>query len=801
VPPLPVSDRRSGRSDRNTRLRINGLDSDVGINHRSARHDPPLGRPTKGAGAMNPSADLNGVYHHAKANLEAGLSMLPVRRDGSKVPESSLLPHEKLNPDTGKYEPTWDPYKGRLPTDDELRRWFGGSRPAGIAVIGGKISGNLELLDFDVNAAEVFPEWCELVEAERPGLVALLSVVRTPREPEGYHVRYRCEAAIPGSLKLARKQIGPNEWEVYIETRGEGAYGLAPGSPPECHETGRPYVHHSGPQITDLPTTTADERETLIRCARAFDLSDEPDPKSKLQRSVAEDNGLRPGDDFDRNGPPWSEILESHGWTCVRSKGGVEYWRRPGKGGAGWSATTGKCKGKHGEPLLKVFSSSAAPFEEGLPYGRFRAFALLNHGGDLSAAAKELYRSGYGTHGGQQGPRAGQGAGAPSHAVGRPESDTYRFAPLTSPEFFGADWRPTWLVKRMLVKDQPVIIGAPKKSLKTTIACDLTISLATGGRFLGHFDVYNPVRTAFISGESGQHTIQETGRRVAASKGVDPCNVDALWGFDLPEFSNPAHITELCRGLEAHKVQALIVDPLYLCLLAGEHAKDLDAANLFHTGPLFRSLAKWVLQVGCTPVLVHHAVKHLPNPGEPMELESLAYSGCAEFARQWMLLNRREPYDPDRTGSHQLWLGVGGSCGQCGLWALDIEEGELGEDFAGRRWEVTVQTATEVRSERQQEAAEERTQRQQQETRSDAAKVLVQLDKLAKGKEFASYTKVRDAAGLSGARMTRAVLSLANEGIIEEGVAHTWRGKGKKVKGECKGIRRKKAVREGESES
>ena len=131
---------------------------------------------------------------------------------------------------------TWKELQERLPTDSELRKWFGGGEILGIATIGGSVSGNLEQLDFDHDAVYTYPRWCELVEAEFPGLAAKFGTIQTPKV--GNHVKYRvADFAVPGNGKLATSA----DKRTIIETRGEGGYCIAPGSPAECHETGNLY--------------------------------------------------------------------------------------------------------------------------------------------------------------------------------------------------------------------------------------------------------------------------------------------------------------------------------------------------------------------------------------------------------------------------------------------------------------------------------------------------------------------------------------------------------------------------------
>jgi hypothetical protein len=364
----------------------------------------------------------------AQAFLRAGLSLITVARDGSKSRSFLDLPVKKdehgqpVFNGHGRPQKTWDPFKERLPTMEEAENWFGRESPAGIGVVGGKVSGNLEQIDFDKDAEDIFPQWCQLVEAECPGLLARLTVVKTPRRGGGYHVRYRCTGVvIPDNTELAMEPAtdpttGKPTLLTLIETRGEGGYALAPGSPGECHETGGTYEHVSGPKLSQVQDITPAERDVLIRCAAMFDRHPQEPGSEPGHWPTGNGTGDRPGDDFNRRGPDWSEILT--GWTEAGQAGGKRCWKRPGKAGPGISATTGYCSTKDGSDLLAVFSTNAHPFEgpsNGKPcscYSKFAAYAILHHAGDFKAAAKQLAAEGYGGHRREAGSCGGHGKDA-----------------------------------------------------------------------------------------------------------------------------------------------------------------------------------------------------------------------------------------------------------------------------------------------------------------------------------------------------------------------------------------------------
>lgn len=314
----------------------------------------------------------------ALAYLNAGLSVIPT--------------HDK-RPD-GK----WQQFQARQMTEKEAAANF--ANAAQLAIICGKVSGSLEIIDVDCKydiTGKLFNRWKWLVQEACPTLWKKLCLEST--KSGGYHVIYRCDT-IEGNQKLARRpatdeEVGKhnatvekkvtNNYDlpvVLIETRGDGGYFVA--APSE----GYSLLQGS---FDKLSTITPDERAVLFNAARSLN---EWMPKAsfviKGEPETVLEGGISPGDDYDQRGDVVA-LLGSHGWVVVGEIGETVRFKRPGETTSAYSANYNQIPGR-----FWCWSTSTV-FNAETPYKPYAVFAMLECDGDFKAAAKKLYGLGYGT--------------------------------------------------------------------------------------------------------------------------------------------------------------------------------------------------------------------------------------------------------------------------------------------------------------------------------------------------------------------------------------------------------------------
>ena len=313
-----------------------------------------------------------------------------------------------------------------------------------------------------------------------------------------------------------------------------------------------------------------------------------------------------------------------------------------------------------------------------------------------------------------------------------------------------------YLIDGALVAGQPCIVAGGKKCLKTSLLIDLGISLAVGGCFLGKLKASRACRVGIMTGESGLATIQETARRIAYAAGHNLADIGGLvFSEDLPQFGSIAHDDALRQFITNDELEVLAVDPAYLCL------PDVDHANLFSVGEKLRGVSRVCQETGALLLLAHHTRKTKTDPFSPPELEDIAWAGFQEFARQWLLVGRREAYEPG-TGQHRLWLSAGGSAGHSALWAVDIDEGTR-DSLGGRYWHVDVMQAGEARQDVEDRKEANRVAAREEQLESDKRKVCNTLAKFPKGE---SKSIVRDSSGRYSTKFNVALAALLEEGVI-----------------------------------
>ena len=229
------------------------------------------------------------------------------------------------------------------------------------ANIGVRVPESMIVIDIDPRHGG--DETLAALEAKHGKLPDTLTTI-SGRGDGGRHLYFRRP---PG--KLSARRLGPG---IDVKTH----LGYVVGAPSIHPETGQPYTRIDRPVaappgwLIELlgpePTAVAHRAQRHLRLAHTGS-------------SIADEFGAATS---------WADILEPHGWRCLDDAPDADgaRWVHP-TATSSYSATV-----RHG--CLFVYSTNTVfgITEQSYPkgYTRFRAYALLNHAGDLRAAARSL---------------------------------------------------------------------------------------------------------------------------------------------------------------------------------------------------------------------------------------------------------------------------------------------------------------------------------------------------------------------------------------------------------------------------
>lgn len=504
----------------------------------------------------------------------------------------------------------WKEFQSRLATPVELQDWFGVPDRFGIGIPCGSVSGNLEVIDFDVQHPEDLKDaWdCFIsnVVAGCPDFpLDALSLVKTPR---GLHLYYRCDSPVGGSQKLARHNgiLDPESGEFrnpgyFIETRGEGGYVLSVGSPAHCHPIGGKYQVIGGTGIHELRPITAEHQGILLKEARWIGVQDTKAEAQKESVSVSTAHQGSAGLDF-ASRTSWSEILLPAGFTLVETTTDeTQHWRRPGTTNP-VSATTNH----DGSDKFYAFSPNCGyGIESNRGYSKFAIFTMLNHAGDFSASAKALGQMGFGSQRDlshidiskvleAEEPKKEEGQSNVIRPIGIIDL-VHEHPSLSEP-----------LVEGVFRRGETCNVIAATKAGKSWLTYGMALSIATGKPWLNHFRCTQG-RVLMIDNELHPSTLAYRIPLAAKALGISP----ASYGANLDIVSLRGRIqgldqigNNLIKHLRFGEYDAIFLDAWYRAIPSGKGENDNSAM-----AEAFNLVDRYAAYTGASWILVHHSTK------------------------------------------------------------------------------------------------------------------------------------------------------------------------------------------------
>lgn len=326
------------------------------------------------------------------------------------------------------------------------------------------------------------------------------------------------------------------------------------------------------------------------------------------------------------------------------------------------------------------------------------------------------------------------------------------------------------IVSNVVYADNPLVVGADPKQLKTLLICgELAVSVAAGCPFLNdeRFAVPKARPVAVFSAETGLAALRDAMRKIAVAKGTTLAALGdkLLVTGEVPNLASDEDMQGIEALIKDRKMQGglLVIDPAYMALA------ESNASVLNSVAPLLHRLAALCHKLHVTPAVVHHT-KRCRNPYRVPGLTDLTGAGYAEFARSWLFIGRRQLYQYD--GIHRLTIVSGGSAGHSGRWGVVVNERKIDPPSEPQaappvpRWEVKVQGLGKAAAKG----------RQRDRLKADAKAIVRFLGSVPGGVE--TLKAVREATYLRPAAADVAIKALLKSGrIVESAIKKSNRNK------------------------
>jgi hypothetical protein len=511
----------------------------------------------------------------ARAWYDAGFAVIPCHEDGSKRPFGPWRAYQLVRPD-------WT----------MVREWLESGRFTGIGLLMGAASGNTEMIELEGPLQAALQRLERVIERAReqdfaaldmPNLLARIARGCSAQSAgNGLHLYIRViDGPSKGNTKLAFEGQGPDR-KVVAETRGEGGFVVAPPTPARNgHQPGSAYLFLQGSTPAGKVVVTSEERDLIhLLINLALHEADTPSPitiPGKVLASSSEPGAF----DAYRQAVTWRDILGPVGWReGFTDADGRTHWTRPGGDHfEGTSATTLE------DGPLYVFSTNAGlPTEQGLSKGT--VYALLNHGGDLSAAGKALVEEGYGQASTILPPWEAS-LDPDATADEREEAKTSYIRERLPILDWQALWADTteeeWIVEPLLAKRRLVALYSAPKVGKSLLMLELAAAMACGRPVLGN-NATEPLAVLYVDFENDPRGDIRTRLEAMGYAPSDLANLCYLSFPTLAKLDTKQGADELLAAIEEYGCQVVVIDTVSRSVAGDENENDTWLNFYRHTG-------------------------------------------------------------------------------------------------------------------------------------------------------------------------------------------------------------------------